>query len=150
MPGLFFNCLIYKAFEGMVRREIACFRVRIPRSSPYLSDFIELIQIFFRNRTILGPNAQKFPIAPTQIAPSWSHLRRSTCRNAHRSCACWYGPPANDPFLWDAGGELLADECVSYSVWPTIAYLGFFQMSTPKVISYRTAPSDWCGLFVWR
>lgn len=56
---------------------------------------------------------------------------------------------ANDPFLRDAGGELLADECVSYSVRPTTAYLGFFQMSTPKVISYRTAPSDWCGLFVW-
>ncbi|MCB1702774.1 MAG: hypothetical protein KDI14_18310, partial [Halioglobus sp.] len=39
----------------------------IPRSPPYLLDFIELIPVFFRHGTILGPNAQSFPIAPIQI-----------------------------------------------------------------------------------
>ena len=46
MPGSFFNSLIYKAFGGMTRRKIAWLRVRIPRSPPYLIDFIELIRLF--------------------------------------------------------------------------------------------------------
>ena len=57
MPGSFFNSLIYKALGGMARRKMAWLRVRIPRSPPYLIDFIELNPLFRHRGTILGPNA---------------------------------------------------------------------------------------------
>jgi hypothetical protein len=50
---------------------------------------------------------------------------------------------ANDPFFRDTGGEQLADEGVPCSVRPAIAHLGFFEMRTPKVISYRPVRFVW-------
>ena len=126
MPGSFFNSLIYKALGGMARRKNAWLRVRIPRSPPYLIDFVELIPVFFCRGTILGPNAQN----PQSL--------RYKLRHPGRIC----GDPlpvmfidhsragvthlTNDPFLRDAGGEQLANECVPCSARPAIAYLGFF------------------------
>ena len=50
MPGPFFNSLIYKALEGMTRRNVACIRVRIPRSLRQSKDHNAFPHNFDRKR----------------------------------------------------------------------------------------------------
>ena len=85
------------------------------------------------------------------MGPSWDQTLRNpqTLRDKLRHARGIFGDPlavmlvdhsragmtdlANNPFFRDAGSEQLADEGVSCSVRPAIAYFRFFEMSTPKV-----------------
>jgi hypothetical protein len=57
MPGSFFNSLIYRALGGMARRKTGCFRVRIPRSPPFIDKYAyKTIRYEFINKrpTLIG------------------------------------------------------------------------------------------------